>query len=438
MFNKLNIPKLIISSIFLLSLFLTIPKVYTKESCLKSILSDLTKNVKISSKIYRGGLLKDLDPSLYKLFIKLQTNPKYTLNMAEEYLISANNFQGILHHWKNTNQFVKKLNKQFAILYRSEIRNNNKKTIIKILKALGKGLFPMYKSFSIKGKGRKILRKILLNSDYKLTPGELKYLERKKRLGDIRRFRSDVKNGFQKDFVRIHKIKKVGNYLTWTIALSSAAAGIVSNKYIPSNISFDGDNENGMSRYDEKVELIFLSPMPHSSIRLGGLVYNYGVLNIDRWDLKTFKETVGFGESVSGNHTRIELKLTKEEKKRLRRYLEDDVGKIYPLAIPFIDCVSQTNKAIKHAIGLDVPVIMDRSQSLSIAYYKIRKLLGDDRIGDIKFAHTKSVLREKSKDAAINILDTMFFLKVAGIMFVTTPFLDKYKLTIDPKTKEIK
>ena len=214
--------------------------------------------------------------------------------------------------------------------------------------------------------------------------------------------------------------------------------GLIANEYVTKNESFDESNAKGMSKYDEKVELIFLSPLPHVSVRMGGNVYNYGVLDIDRWNLETLNEQIGFGEALSGNHTRVELNLNEEERERLRDYLEEDVGRVYPLFLPFVDCVSQTNKAIEYATGQSPPPIANRSQAMSIAYYKLLKLVGSNRVGDITFAHRGNAAIEKAKDAAVNVFDSMFFMRYGPALLVSTPLIDRYKGTIDPITLEFK
>ena len=216
----------------------------------------------------------------------------------------------------------------------------------------------------------------------------------------------------------------------WSITVPTVALSLLGEEEISADASKYGPE--GMSMFDDKVELIFLSPMPHASLRIGGIVYNYGVADVSRYNLETFHKMTGFGSPLSGNHTRIELKLTQDEIERLRDYLEADVGKIYPLVIPFVDCVSQTNKAIKYATGVDVPWVADRSKAMSIAYYKLRKLLGDERIGKIYHASDdRGLIVSKASEAAVNTLDSIFFLKRAGAVFLLAPILDSHPLTID-------
>jgi hypothetical protein len=384
----------------------------------------------------RGTLLMKADPALYKIFDGIRRDSAYQLTADQLAYIKDNQLEGLLRQWQNSNGLVKKLNKEVADLYRAEIHRDPDKLLMRLTKGVGKTLVPVYKVFMIDGRSRAIARKIIADSNYTLTAKELAYIEKKKMGDDLQRFRADVANGLGPKFATIGQVRQINKKLTWSVALSTAALNYADNKYITRDETFDEKNPDGMSRYDDKVELIYLSPMPHVSVRMGGNVYNYGTLDIKRFDLDQYRAATGFGGELSGNHTRVELKLNADERDRLRDYLEGEVGKIYPLTVPYVDCVSQTNNAIKFATGMSIPPIANRSQAMSIAYLKLSKMLGNDKVGDIRFASAGQPMVEKTKDAAINVLDSMLFMKYGANLLLVTPILDQSKLSVDPGSSE--
>jgi hypothetical protein len=178
---------------------------------------------------------------------------------------------------------------------------------------------------------------------------------------------------------------------------------------------------------------MFISPMPHASIRIGGVVYNYGVFEVSRMTLRQFRESVGFGEAASGAHTRIELKLSPDEVSELREILETDVATMYPLTIPFNDCVSMTNRAVRDAAGIDVPPVLDRSQIGSILYYKFQRLLHPERFGTTTYASPAGPNSSaRLQEAAANSLDAMMFLRWGPAVIGIAPILDSIDTTYDP------
>jgi len=410
----------------------------------KNVLSSFIKTNKTSKylgqkvTLLRGAALNDIPTDALDVFLKVSRNPNYIPTVEELNLLKSKNLLDSFKNWTSTNQSVRALNEKMAIMYRSKIKNGDDTFILRFLKNTGKILFPMYKSFQFNNKVNPILKKILLDPNYKLSATETLYLTKKGHLAEVERFQADALLGLQGGFAKIEKVRDVSNKAVWGVTLGAAGANLFVDDYISLDDSFNESSDLGMSRYDGKVELIFTSPMPHVSIRIGGLVYNYGVMKVARHNLDEYRNSVGFGETISGNHIRIELNLNEDEKKKLIKYLEADVGMAYPLALPFVDCISQTNKAIKVATGIDVPVIMDRSQALSIGYYNILKLSGDERVGKVTFATNENPIIARGKESAVNILDSLMFTRYAPIMLPVTPVLDQYRLTIDPETKEFK
>lgn len=228
--------------------------------------------------------------------------------------------------------------------------------------------------------------------------------------------------------------KRILRWVGRALILAAAGAGTfpdqthsLSDDYDLDNMDpLDGKDIPGMSRYDEKVELIFTSPIPHVSIRIGGTVFNYGQGEVQMWGLDDYNR-VGFGSALSGSHTRVELKLTKEEAAKLRDRLHKDVGKRYPLIFPFNDCISMTVRALRESTGISVPYGLDRSQSYTIAYFRSLKAGGSVRVGKITYAGTDgSVFMTKTADFGMNLLDGTYFLQSGKTLLWSVPLIEGY------------
>jgi len=380
-------------------------------------------------KLVRGAATKKLSDKAYSVFDKIYMNPKYIPTLEEMALLKAEGVDNLFKKYQEAGALVQEWNQKLGVLYRSKPHPHRKGW--QKLKDAWKILIPPGLPNITRNKAESLFKKIIADYQYQLSDDEMQFAKKWNLLDQIENYRGDLKI-HAGEYISLSKARDVGGVLKWTIAGSAAAIGLAGNKYIAAKDSFAEDNKDGMSRYDEKVELIYFAPMPHASIRVGGLVYNYGVFDVSRHTLDEFRQMVGFGETFSGSHTRIELKLTDDEKRKLREYLEEDVGKVYPLVFPYNDCVSQCNKAVKNSVGIDVPVVADRSQVASIAYYKLQKFLGSDKIGDIRFAaKNDEVVKEKVKDTAVNILDAAFFMRYAGTMFFVTPIVDSDRSTFE-------
>ena len=281
----------------------------------KNVLSSFLKTNKTSKLIgqkvtlLRGAALKDIPPEALDVFLKVSRNPKYVPTAEELNLLKSKNLLDSFKNWTSTNKSVRALNEKMAILYRSKIKSGDDAFILRFLKNTGKILFPMYKSFQFNNKVNPILKKILLDPNYKLSASETLYLTKKGHLADVERFQADALLGLQSGFAKIEKVRDISNKAVWGVTLGAAGANLFVDDYISLDDSFNENSDLGMSRYDGKVELIFTSPMPHVSIRIGGLVYNYGVMKVARHNLDEYRNSVGFGETISGNHIRIELNL---------------------------------------------------------------------------------------------------------------------------------
>jgi hypothetical protein len=191
--------------------------------------------------------------------------------------------------------------------------------------------------------------------------------------------------------------------------------------------AWKGEVAGSIDPKDGKVEIFYLSPLPHASLRVGDTVYNYGVFTTQRLPLDEFKRIVGFGNKLSGNMTRVELKLTETEKKALVAHLESEMDGYYPLVFPFVDCVSQTNRAIERSGALQVPPLISRSQAMSIMYYKLQKFLGNDKVGAITFTSGDgdSAGMAKAIDAGARLADTEYWLTKSLGLLIAQPLIDR-------------
>ncbi len=399
----------------------------------KDYILDLSKRISPTIKIFTGTALKQTSPESFEIFEKIKTNPLYTLNSEELTRAQAEGIEPIIEQYRSANIFVKSINQKIAILFKSNPGVAKRKGWKRLYEAW-RFLIPVPPKIR-EWRVKSIYEKVFKNPGYQLNDQELNFLAKFQLEQDIERYRIDSQK-FHLQFITIEKIKTVGNYIKYSVALSTAAMALIGVTYISDDESFDEDSQKGMSRYDDKVELIFLSPLPHSSVKVRGIVYNYGIFTIDRLRMEDFRRIAGFGEYLSGSHTRIELNLTEDEKDKLQQLLEADVGKVYPLIIPWNDCISMTNKIIDQTCGLNVPPLADRSQSMSIAYYKLQKLLGNGKVGSIKFASKKgNALIARAQDLTTNVLDTLFFIRHGKSTVLLGPVFDTF---IEPKEVKYK
>lgn len=241
----------------------------------------------------------------------------------------------------------------------------------------------------------RVYRKVLNDPNYILTEREQRILRALSLEKDIERYRQDSFSlakvfRFQD---RWRSIKR------WALSLAIATSLIAvstPSMTISTQESFSERSPNGMSRYDEKVELIFLHPMPHVALRIGGVVYNFSIGYVDKMSLRKYRESMGFSNELSGSHTRIELEMSASERRRLIMTLNQRVGQAYLLFPPFNDCVSQTNLAL-HEVCPDYHILpgANRSQALTIAQLRLQNLLGDARIKKITYGDNKEISSQK-------------------------------------------
>lgn len=174
--------------------------------------------------------------------------------------------------------------------------------------------------------------------------------------------------------------------------------------------AWEKDGFLGMSRYDEKTELIFTTPFPEQYVRIGGLVYHYGLNQMERFTLPEFKKRLRNTKGEIENHIRVELKLSADEKDAFIEAIEKDLEKHYITFYPYRDGTLIANEKLKEAGALNIPPVINRSQSGTIAYLNLLKRLGDNRIGHMQFATSKDSERTAFVlDAVKNFTDAALF-----------------------------
>lgn len=276
-------------------------------------------------------------------------------------------------------------------------------------------------------RARRILEKIVLDPDYGLNAEERSLIEKARLSQDLERFREDARRGLAEPFARFNAIRTVGDRAVWSIGFSAAGSALFGGRSASVEGSIDPDNPKGMSNLDDRVELLFLSPLPNTAIRIGGVVYQYAAPEVKRMSLQQFLRLSGFEADGGPNHTRVELRLSSDERERLRNYLDSDVGDVAPLVFPFMNSVSQVNGVVSLATGVNVPWVADRSKAMTLAYLKLRKLLGDPKIGEITRAteKTENPALSHALSLGTDTLDSVLFLKNAGILLLVSPLLER-------------
>lgn len=241
---------------------------------------------------------------------------------------------------------------------------------------------------------------------------------------DVTRYMKDAKI-FPKEFKKLNQFHQMRNAALMLLAGGVAlAASTAPYSFISTDESTDEGQENGsdgkeawekdgflgMSRYDDKTELIFTSPFPEQYVRVGGLVYHYGLNQMERFPLSEFKRRLRNGKGEVENHIRVELNLNAEAKEALIEGIESDLKKQYVTFYPYRDGTLMANERLVQAGGLTVPPVINRSQSGTLAYFNLLKRLGDKRIGAMRFATAKGSERTAfALDAAKNFADAALF-----------------------------
>jgi hypothetical protein len=259
--------------------------------------------------------------------------------------------------------------------------------------------------------------------DRTLTEDEARFLRSRNLLADYHRFREDARvHG--KAFAALYYVRRTGQLGFGASLLGAFALSLIGGEDITTDESFDETNPKGMSPDDGKVEMIFLSPMPGMAIRVGGTVWNYRNLNVDRQTLHEFQKELKEGGPLTANHIRVELKMPADQRQELRRLLEETEGDTSLFALATTDGVSQVNGAIGQATGKSVPPFLSRSKLGTVAYYKALNSIGTERATNIYYAvGNEGVWENRGVDATTTVLDAFYLNRITRRLLLSWPGL---------------
>ncbi len=223
-------------------------------------------------------------------------------------------------------------------------------------------------------------------------------LRREKLLDTWKKFQEDAKT-FQREFGGKRRLKNAMEGIKTSLRMGVLTLAMLfattTDKTITASEAVDLTSANSMRIGDRKVELIFMHPLPHVSVRLGGVIYTFRDDGIARIGLKDFAEEIGFGPRLSGTMVRVELNLDNKAKAELRARLEQMVYTSFDYDLLYENCISKTLATITPTCKISVPPGLNRSQALTLAYLKAQRLLGNAVIGDITVALNDSAPNEE-------------------------------------------
>jgi hypothetical protein len=419
-------------SVLLIASLLVHPTASHSREC-KSFREEFANRLKIYSLLE----ISSLDSKSFAIFERVRKNPNAKLTKGEVRYLRGRNLIGLYRQWEDTNSWVKRLNSAYSVWDRSSLwpkTNLIGKTADFLLSQI-----PLLNDITRRdARVAKILKKVTKNRSYQLTDRERSYFEKKKLIDDLERYRKDLKNGLGRGFATVSAIRMTGKVAVWSVVISSVALTRI-HQHSSSKESDDPGNKHRMLPGDGRVELIFMSRLPEASIRIGGAVYRYSSPDVQRMSLHQFLELAGFTDNGGPKHTRVELKLSPEDIEKLRTYLDADVGKVYAVGLPYIKNVSHVMGTVSKAIDLKVPKMIDRSKLTTIAYLKLKKLLGDSKIGDITTAKSPDEMPVLSEtlDTVSDAATAIFLMDKIGPVLVISDMVDKVTANDDSQAQPI-
>lgn len=388
---------------------------HRQASAAKVVANQIAKPYVDFATWYSGGQLKRIPAEAMNIFEARYQNEKFKLSEEQREYLESNGLYATYEYFENSPPygipFI--IPSQFWSMYRAQKFRANpidpKLKVLKwapnILKSLAEigalALFPpalvarLALSTPARWAAEYVYNKILKDPDYVLSEADRKIISGLSLGDDVERYRSDArifKTTFEKsNFFR--RMKRIALGFLVGAALLSVSTP---TQTISAQSSLDEKSPNGMSRYDNKVELIFLHPLPHVSIRIGGVIYNFSTGTVQKLSLKKYIQNMGFGDLYSGSHTRVELNLTDDERRAWIEALDKREGQAYLLVPPFNDCVSQTNHSL-HEVCPDIRIapLANRSEALTIAQFRAMKFFGSDRVKKIIYADNEKVPSQK-------------------------------------------
>lgn len=414
----------------------------------------IIKSIRTKTQLATARGTRGLDSTSYEIFDRVYYNPDAPLSTADLSHLHSQGLESQFNQYRQSAKWIKKLNRAGAIYWRSQPGNVHRRPTLNRIAGFWRKLLPDFLNRP-KARATKIFEKAAKNKP--ISSSDIDFLKKWNLLEDLERFQNDLKiHG--KSYYYLSKIRQAGYYLSFGFTASTAAlvgvptilAHQVNRKTISIQDSLNEDHPDGMSRYDDKVELIFFTPSHQSSaIRVGGTYFEFteNLENLPKLEglIGTLQRGVLVkvmedGRLASNEHTRVELKLSSDERRELRRYLSEHSGRVFAAMPGFNDWVSLANRSISEGAGIDVPPMIDRSQTMTIGYYRIRKFLDPtfrEKVGEIRFAEKPNKnTKEKVRDRTLDALEPLVFLRLAKELVIIGPSIDQNeKLLMDPTSK---
>ena len=228
---------------------------------------------------------------------------------------------------------------------------------------------------------KKIVSQIMKDPEAKLSEKELKFLAKQKINEETLRYLSRKHKDLAKKLVAFSRGKPL-LYLSLVAAAVGAEQNLGEELVPPEKLL--SDDAIG----EDEFELIYsqATNIPgniHPDIRIGDTMYDFngGFILADLG-------TVSFEKSkhLLKNSLRVRFKLTKEEVKKFRDYLQGETGKVYPyLPVPMLTmCITATHRAVKQGSGVYIPGGVDRSATLTKLWFKMQNFTGLGSVISVK------------------------------------------------------
>lgn len=265
------------------------------------------------------------------------------------------------------------------------------------------------------------------------------YLLSHGRLTDFIRFTEELKR-YQTSYIIMGELKNIGKILRWSLIIAGttlAASSLFEDEDDPQlnrDSVFDPEIPGALNPDDAIVELFFLSPMPHISLRVGGVVMDYGHGDATLSSLQEYKDSLVHSSTAS--FYRLEIKTTPEQFEAIQATVVEDSFRNYQYSLPFNNCVYQVNRVLCDAGVLNIPTAFNKSQALTLAYLKGLKLTNDPRIGSVSYVSLEDSTRFNDRLAFVGTtaIDTLFFGYHLGKNIVLSPFIKSHqKMKAEPE-----
>jgi len=291
-----------------------------------------------------------------------------------------------------------------------------------------------------------IFRKLWNNPHYAPTTSEL---------GVLRKYQAEEKFFRKQKFMLANpNWTKFRKLISQTVTAAKYATYAAAANYMYQQI------KGGLLNYEEfttdpkyklqpgQVQIINETvPFPHTAIRIGDKVYSYGVTHMtsrpvneylklqeiqallkkdnntnNEGSLKTSSATAsenakGFSRNIGLTLPRsvqvITLNLSVDERNKLKRYLELQIGKKYANTTLVNDCTTMIMRALSINTSVNVSKIIDASPSQTAMYFAAEKTAGNTKVGPIYQVSLEEADNKHThllRNTWINIIESKLFI----------------------------